>query len=101
MSSRSIGLLLIVSACVLSFALGMKAQAAEPERIEDLQPPAVAMTIERKGEELVAIKVYDLDGKNIATLRPDGTVETEGEPGDAAKAFWYALSGYIKQCSKL
>jgi hypothetical protein len=102
MNTRTVGLCLIIVACVLSFALGLKAaHGGEPERIEDLQPPAMAMEVERDGDTLVAIRVYDAEGKIVAVLRADGTVETDKEPETAARAFWYALSGYVKQCSNL
>lgn len=99
---RIIGYALIVIGCLASLALCIAARAAEPERIEDLQPPAIAMTVDvDEGGNLVAIRVLDPDGKLVAKLQPDGTVETDAEPEVAAKAFWYALSGYIRQCSKL
>jgi hypothetical protein len=102
MSSRGIGAFLIGAACIVAFALGLEAKSAEPERIEDLQSPAIAMTVDTDADgNLVAIRVFDPDLNLIAVLRADGTVETDKEPEVAAKAFWYALSGYIRQCSKL
>lgn len=90
MKSRSVGIFLIAAACMVSFAIGLEAAETQP-----------ALTIERNGDEWVAIKIHDPEGKPVVTLRPDGTVEAAGTPAEASKAFWAALSGYIKTCSKL
>lgn len=99
---RVIGYALIVIGCLASIALCVVARGAEPERIEDILPPAVAMTVDVDADgNLAAIRVLDPDGKLVAVLRPDGTVETDRSTEEAARGFWYALSGYVKQCSKL
>lgn len=106
MSNKGVGVFLIAAACVAAFAWGLEAESAEPERIEDIiaaKPTAVpALTVERVGDEVKAVKVHGADGRVVAILLPDGGVEVvEGKPEDAARAFWVALSGYVKHCSKL
>ncbi len=95
MKGRTLGLLVIAAAVAASIYL--QAHAAEPE-----QPPVTAMSVEREGDKLLAINIHDADGAVVARMQPDGTVTvSKGTPDDAARAFWLALSGYVKECSKL
>lgn len=107
MKHRTVGLLLIAAATLASLTI----RAAEPERIEDLQkpatvddskaPPQPALTLEREGDKFTALKIHGTDGKVLAIMWPDGRVDTVGKPDDAARAFWEAFSGYVKNCTAL
>lgn len=91
-SNRLIGFALILCALVTFVALQLSAAEA----------PTPALSVVREGDRLTAIHIHGADGAVIAIMRPDGQVEVlKGEPASAAAAFWQALSGYVKTCSKL
>lgn len=94
-------LLLAVSACAT--AADDATPAPAPPGVE-LQPPAQpAISIQRDVDgNLVAIRIHGPEGAIVAIIWPNGTVETlNGTPDEAARAFWAAISQYIKSCSKL
>lgn len=100
MKSRSVGIFLIASACVVSFALGLEANSAEANASATVLPPP-AISIERSGDKVVAIHIHNEKGEHVVTLYPDGSVKSEAEPTEAAATMWAALSSYIRSCSKL
>ena len=69
---------------------------------DDVPQSKPLLTIERNGEQLVSLTVYDDAGSPVAVLHPDGVVDVkQGSAGDAAKKFFNALTGVLlTQCGK-
>lgn len=116
-TTKILASLLIVSATLAAIALSYKGHAAEPDqaptkwpptaqarfKVTDeskVEPPRAALTIERDGERLVTITVYDPAGKPAIVVRPDGNVDMYGDrsPEDGARLFWATLAKYVGDC---
>lgn len=64
-----------------------------------MQPPKVALSIERNGEEVTSITVYDTDGQPSLVVHPDGNVDVlRGTPDEAARLFWHVVSRTLNKC---
>lgn len=64
--------------------------------------PITALSVSIDRGELQAINIHNPEGDIVATIQADGSVQVlKGTPEESARAFWAALSGYIKTCSKL
>lgn len=77
--------------------------AVEPTLFDDSKPASIpSLTIERNGEQIVSLTVYDPTGKPFAVLYPSGGVDVkQGTPQEAAKAFFGTLTKILlTQCTK-
>jgi hypothetical protein len=118
-TTKVLASILIVSAMLAAIALSYKGHAAEPDRSATEWPPTeparqwvkvtdeskvelprAALTVERDGDRLVTITVYDPAGKPAIVVRPDGNVDMYGDrkPEDAARLFWATLAKYVGDC---
>lgn len=84
-------------------AAAVEVEKPKPTLFDDSKQKSVpSLTIERDGERLVSLTVYDPTGKAFAVLYPDGAVEVKlGTPQEAAKAFFGTLTQILlTQCAK-
>ena len=68
--------------------------------VQDSEMPAPAMVVNRQGAELMGIVINgkSADGKPIVVIHPDGRVDLNGDPNEAARQFWTAVSKHMPAC---
>lgn len=68
--------------------------------VDDGEMSQPALVINRQGYELMDIVIYGkgVSGKPIVVIHPDGRVDLNGDPNEAAQQFWTAVSKYMPRC---